>query len=77
MEIDTGTAVSVISEQIRKNIFPNAVLFKSLVLLKTHAGEVIPVFCEMNVEVKYGSQLSTLTLTVVEGHGPNLLEEIG
>ena len=24
------------------------------------------------MEVKYGSQLSTLTLTVVEGHGPNL-----
>ena len=30
MEIDTGAAVSIISEKTRKKIFPNAVLSKSI-----------------------------------------------
>ena len=72
MEIDTGAAVSVISEQTRRKIFPNAVLSKSSVLLKTYTGELMPVLGEMNVEVKYGSQVSTLILTVIEGSGPSL-----
>ena len=32
----------------------------------------MPVLGEMNVEVNYGSQISKLTLTVVEGSGPSL-----
>ena len=32
----------------------------------------MPVLGEMNVEVKYGTQIATLTLTVVEGSGPSL-----
>ena len=69
MEIDTGAAVSVISERTRKKIFPDAALSKSAVLLKTSTGEVMPVLGEMNVEVKYGSQTAMLTL---EGLGPSL-----
>ena len=72
MEIDTGAAVSIISEKTRKKIFPNAVLSKSSVLLKTYTGEPMPVLGEMNVEVKYGSQILILTLTVIEGSGPSL-----
>ena len=32
----------------------------------------MPVLGEMNVEVEYGSQISILTLTEVEGSGPSL-----
>ena len=55
-----------------RQLVPNAVLSKSPVLLKTYTGELIPALGEMNVEVKYGSQISILTLTVVEGSGPSL-----
>ena len=72
MEIDTRAAVSVISEQTRKKMFPDVPLSKSTLLLKTYTGEVMPVLDEMKVEVKYRSQTVMLTLTIVEGSGPSL-----
>ena len=72
MEIDTRAAVSVISEQTRKKMFPDVPLSKLTLLLKTYTGEVMPVLGEMKVEVKYRSQTVTLTLTIVEGSGPSL-----
>ena len=72
MEIDTGAAVSVISEQTRRKMFPDVPLSKSTLLLKSYTGEVMPVLGEMKVEVKYRSQTVTLTLTIVEGSGPSL-----
>ena len=75
MKIDTRAAVSVISERIRKKIFPDVALSKSAVLLKIYT--VMPVLGEMNVEYKYGSQTAMLTLTVVEGQDLAFLEETG
>ena len=72
MEIYTEAAVSVISEQTRKKMFPDVPLSKSTLLLKTYTGEVMPVLGEMKVEVKYRSQTVTLTLTIVERSGPSL-----
>ena len=40
--------------------------------LKTYTGEPMPEAGEIDVEVQYGSQLCTLSLTVVECSGPSL-----
>ena len=40
--------------------------------LRSYVGESMPIWEEINVEVKYGSQVSMLTLTIVEGSGPSL-----
>ena len=72
MEIDTGATVLIISEETRKKLFPEAILSKSSLLLKTYTGEAMPVAGEMNVVVKYGLQTVDLTLTAVKGSGPSL-----
>jgi len=72
MEIDTGAAVSVISMDTYKKLFPNIRLSNPTVRLRTYTGEPMPVAGEMDVEVCYGSQVCTLSLTVVEGSGPSL-----
>ena len=38
MELDTGAAVSIISEQLQKQVFPEAKLRKATILLKTYTG---------------------------------------
>ena len=45
--IDTGAAISIISESRQKALFPNAKLESSKVLLKTYPGEKLPVLGEM------------------------------
>ena len=47
LEVDTGAAVSVISEQTYKATFPNRKLFKSDVLLRTYTGEAMSVVGEL------------------------------
>ena len=73
MEIDTGAAISVISRDKYNKLFSDTSLNPSTVRLKTYTGEPIPVVGELDVEVKYGSQVCTLSLTIVEGSGPSLL----
>ena len=72
MEVDMGASVSVISMKTYKKLFPNISLNASTVRLKTYAGEPMPVAGEIDVKVQYGSQVCTLSLTVVEGSGPSL-----
>ena len=74
MEVDTGAAVSLISEHVRKSMFPTSHLRKSNVVLRTYTGERVSVLGELPVEVQYGDQQpKVLTLLVVEGAGPCLL----
>ena len=73
MEIDTGAAVSLISERQQKVMFPNATLDKSRVELKTYTGERITVAGELKVQVRYGQQKRHLPLIIVAGDGPSLL----
>ena len=72
MEVDTGTAVSVISETTYKELFPNLTLKEVPMGLKTYAGERIPVLGEVVVEVSYHEQNHQLSLVVVKGKGHNL-----
>ena len=72
MEVDTGAAVSVISEATRTKLFPHLKLHKSKVVLKTYKDEPIQVKGQLNVHVSYKGQTSPLKLAVVNGAGPNL-----
>jgi len=53
MEIDTGAAVTIISERTQQTHFPQATLRPTQVKLRTYTGEPMPVLGELAVEVKY------------------------
>ena len=73
MELDTGAAYTIISEQSRKTHFPELKLRPSSVRLKTYTDEKIDVLGQLHVHVKYGDQDAPLVLLVVGGDGPSLL----
>ena len=66
MEVDTGAAVSLISEMTQRAVFPNAVLTPSRIVLKTYTGEAMTVRGEFQVCVQHAQQSMTLPLLVVE-----------
>ena len=53
MEVNTGAEVSLISEGTCESLFPLMQPAQSNVILKTYTGEVIPVVCELQVNVQY------------------------
>ena len=73
MEVDTGAAVSLISESTKRKLFPATQLSKSPVALCTYSLEPITVLGQLPVEVKYNDYVGTHTLFVVKGNGSNLL----
>ena len=72
MEVDTGAAVSIISEHSLKAIVPDATLQPSRVVLKTYTEERMTVLGELHVKVQYGRQSKTLPVIVVAGDRPSL-----
>ena len=72
MEVDTGAAVSIISEQTKTRLFPNILLKPPSVVLRTYTGEALSVLGEMEAKVEYKDQSHNLTVVVVKGDGPNL-----
>ena len=69
MSLDTGCAVSLISE----NVYETFVLsVHSSVQLKTYTNKQVNVLGEINVTVEYGNQRKILPLIVVEGDGHSL-----
>lgn len=73
MELDTGAAVSIISEDTKKSLFPDVPLQHSRITLRTYTGERIEVAGEIQVNVQYGQQaVERLPLVVVKGGGPPL-----
>ena len=72
MEIDTGAAISIISSQSYKSLFPKANLQKPTVKLRTYMVIEIPVLGQLTIDVKYGDYEGALTLYVV-ALGPCLL----
>lgn len=72
MEIDTGAAVSIVSEQVFQSMFPEQPLDVASVKLKTYTGETMPVLGQFEVTVSYKQQREQLPLIVVKGAGPAL-----
>ena len=73
MEIDTGAAVSLISEETQKRLFPKGSLRQPEVHLKTYTLESIPVVGVLRVQVKYQAYWGYHDLYAVGGNGPTLL----
>ena len=73
MEVDSGAAVSIISDGVRKSLFPDLRLRNSSVVLKTYTGEPMEVVGNLHVDVCYKQQQAKLVLVVVGGNGPSLL----
>ena len=73
MELDTGAAITIISEVKYKEHFSETKLRESSTLLKTYSGERLKVVGEIEVNVEYENQSAKLILTVVAGDGPSLL----
>ena len=73
MEVDTGAAVSLISEATMKKLLPRMKVQPSNMTLKTYTKEQMKVLGKIEVNVEYGEQKEVLTLIVVKGNGPSLL----
>ena len=72
MELDTGAAMSLVSEDTHKQHWPEQQLRESTARLKTYSGEHLEVLGSMDVKVTYGEQQVILPLLVVKGGGPSL-----
>ena len=73
MEIDTGAAVTLISQKTQRKLFPNAILQKPTLTLRTYTAEAIRVIGQMTVTVKHHKFQGKKILYVVSGNGPSLL----
>ena len=74
MELDTGAAVSIISEDTFKSVFKDSVsITPTDISLRTYLGNQLPVLGSAEVEVVYNSQVLSLPLIVVKGIGSTLL----
>ena len=73
MEVDTGAALSIISEQTWKTVLPGTTLKKADIVLTTYTNERMTVMGELLVQVAYKQQCERLPIVVVTGDGPSLL----
>ena len=72
MELDTGAAVMLVSEETFQSKWSNVTLQPSTAQLHTYSGEPLPVVGQAEVKVQYGEQELQLPLIVVGGKGPSL-----
>ena len=72
MELDTGAAVSVMSEITYVSFFRSIPLQPSSLLLKSYTGDPITVHGTFDVQVAHAGQDLSLPLVVVQGNGANL-----
>ena len=74
MEIDTGAAISLVSETTIEELWKEKpALSPSQVRLRSYSGEPIPVVGGVEVNIVYKQQSARLLLLVVQGGGPSLL----
>ena len=72
MELVTGAAVSLVSEETYNQHWPQQHLEESNTRLKTYSGEYLETLGNISVSVCYGDQQVTLPLVVIKGKGPSL-----
>ena len=73
MEVDTGAAVSLMSQAVKEKLFPQATLQATTTNLRTYTGEAMKVIGKLPVTATYANQSKALTLYIVPGNGPTLL----
>ena len=67
MEIDTGAAISLISKNKQKELFPEASLDTFQVELMTYTGERMDVMGQWNLQAEHSQQSKILLLIAVTG----------
>ena len=72
MELDTGAAVSLISEELYRDKLAHVHLHHTSMVLKTYTGEMIAPEGVIKVKVKLNKQRVRLPLYVVKVNGPPL-----
>ncbi|KAI2645031.1 Transposon Tf2-9 polyprotein [Labeo rohita] len=73
MQLDTGEAVSLMSELSYKEFLAHFPLNKTSMQLITYSGERIPLLRSVDVPVQYEKQNVTLPLVIVKGERPPVL----
>ena len=74
MELDTGAAVTRISEKTYRNLWKQTPKLKpTSTRLRTYSGQQLVVLGTFNVQAKYEAQSAEVPLVVVKGSGPSLL----
>ena len=73
MELDTGGALSIVSEKVYKSKLGHVKLEPSSVLLKTYTVDTVQVLGQANVNVRYGKQNEFLPIFVIKGDVSALL----
>ena len=73
MELDTGAAISLISQETMHELFPGIQLKPCDIVLKTYTSQKILVLGKFDVNVTYEDQENVLTLVVIKGSGPSLI----
>ena len=73
MAVDTGSAVSIVSEVEHNKWFKHLKLQPMQFHLKTYSGKSLPLLGEIRVAVKYQTQEMQLPLVVAQGKKPVLL----
>ena len=73
MEVDTGAAMTIMSETTFQGLWPGRDLQPSQVRLQAYTKEPIPVVGCCKVNTEYNGQSAQLSLLIVGGSGPTLL----
>ena len=73
MEIDTGAAVSLMSEKLFMAKLSHTPLTKAKIILKTYTGETVPMAGKADVHVELNGHKATLPIYVVKGDYPALM----
>ena len=73
MVMDTGASLSIISKATYDRIHahnPALTLAPSSARLQTYTGELLPILGASQLSVRYGTEVSSLSVQVVSGQGP-------
>ena len=72
-EVNTGTAVTLISEETYREHFPNMPMHETSLQLTMYSKDQLQVLGQVTVDVSYGTQNGIYTLYVIKGTGTSLI----
>ena len=74
MELDNGSSVTIILNNLWVDVFPKSALYRSDVKLRSYSGHEMPVMGEATIRVRYGNQEACLPAVVTAGDGPPIMD---
>lgn len=74
MELDNGSSVTIILNNLWVDVFPKSALYRSDVKLRSYSGHEMLVMGEATIRVRYGNQEACLPAVVTAGDGPAIMD---